>query len=196
MKKIYTIGYSSYHLDTFVQVLKKYDINAVADVRSAPYSAYRSDFNKANIQRFLRENGITYVFMGDQIGARWEDPGAYINGVVNYDLISKSSIFQEGLDRIRAGSLKYVIALMCAEKDPITCHRTILISKNLRNEFFIQHILEDGNIEKHKDLEKRLLRIHTSGQLKLPGLGNTQTSLDDAYKIQESKIAYRLEASA
>ncbi|MCF8106655.1 MAG: DUF488 domain-containing protein [Desulfohalobiaceae bacterium] len=196
MKTIYTIGYSSYQLDTFVQILKKHGINTVADVRSSPYSAYRSDFNKVSLQKFLQKHDITYVFMGNQIGARWEDPEVYIDGVVDYDLISNSSTFQEGLDRIRAGSRKYVIALMCAEKDPITCHRTILISKNLRNDFFIQHILEDGSIEKHKDLEKRLLRMHTSGQLKLPGLGTTRTSLDDAYKIQESKIAYRLEVSA
>jgi len=196
MKKIFTIGYSPFTTDTFVQFIRKYNINAVVDVRSAPYSAYRTDFNKANIQKILKEYGIAYVFLGDQVGARAEDPEVYIDGIADYGLISKSSAFQEGLDRIRAGSKKYVITLMCAEKDPITCHRTILIAKNLRNEFFIEHILEDGNIETHKDLEKRLLRLHSLDQLKLPGLSNTQNSLEEAYKMQGSKIAYRVEAPA
>ena len=196
MKKIYTIGYSPFTTDTFIQFIRKYNINAVVDVRSSPYSAYRTDFNKANIQKILKEHGIAYMFLGDQVGARSEDPDVYIDGIADYGLISKSSAFQEGLDRIRAGSKKYVITLMCAEKDPITCHRTILIAKNLRNEFFIKHILEDGSIEKHKDLEKRLLRLHSLDQLKLPGLSNTQSSLEEAYKIQGSQIAYRLEVPA
>lgn len=196
MKKIYTIGYSPFTTDTFIQALRKYNINAVVDVRSAPYSAYRTDFNKANIQNILKDHGIAYVFLGDQLGARWEDPEVYRDGVADYDLISKTSTFQKGLDRLRTGSEKYIIALMCAEKDPITCHRTILIAKNLRNEFFIQHILEDGSIEIHKDLEKRLLRLHSLDQLKLPGLSNTQSSLVEAYKKQGSQIAYRIEVPA
>lgn len=193
MNILYTIGYSSYTTDTLIEVLLEYGITAVADVRSVPYSSYRKDFNKENLKNILKANSIEYVFLGDYLGAKIEDSTLYINGKADYNLISKHPVFQKGLERIRSGSKKYVIVLMCAEKDPIVCHRTILISRNLRKEFNIQHILDNGKLEPHLELETRLIRIHSLDQLRLPGLGNNKSSLIEAYKIQSQKIAYRAE---
>ena len=191
MNKIYTIGYSPHTLDSFVNIIKKYSITAIADVRSTPYSQFKSEFNKDNLKNVLKPHGIAYVFLGDLCGARIEDPSCYINGKVNYSLLTEKPKFKEGLERIKKGMTNYVIALMCAEKDPITCHRTILICRNLMNDDIeIQHILGNGEIENHKDSEQRLMKIFN---LDHPDLFRTEPQrLDEAYLRQEEKIAYEV----
>ena len=87
------------------------------------------------------------------------------------------------------GLKNYRIALMCAEKDPIACHRTILICRNLHSrDIEIKHILGDGKIESNIDFEQRLLYI-----LKIPRndlFTSDEDLIEQAYDIQGEKIAY------
>lgn len=188
-KVIYTIGYSSFEIVSFIETLKKHKINAVVDVRSSPYSQYKLDFNREPLKESLRKNNISYVFLGEECGARVSDNSCYINGKVNYTLVAKTNLFKTGIQRLLNGAEKYSLALMCAEKDPITCHRTILVCRNLLEEgITIRHILEDGTIEFHKDSEQRLLKVF---KLNHPDLFRSeQQRLDDAYARQGEKIAY------
>jgi hypothetical protein len=93
---------------------------------------------------------------------------------------------------LRKGMATYRIALMCAEKDPLTCHRMILICRNLRgDDIVIQHILEDGAIEDNRDTEKRLMKL-----LKIDPADLFSTEADQiqrAYDRQGEKVAYMLE---
>jgi uncharacterized protein (DUF488 family) len=188
-KVIYTIGYSSFEIDAFIETLKKHKINAVVDVRSSPYSQYKSDFNRELLEEYLKKNHISYVFLGEECGARVSDNSCYINGKVDYALVAKTNLFKTGIQRLLNGAEKYSLALMCAEKDPITCHRTILVCRNLLGEgVTIGHILENGNIEFHKDSEQRLLRIFKLNHPEL--FRSEQQRLDDAYARQGEKIAY------
>jgi uncharacterized protein (DUF488 family) len=187
--ELYTIGYSSHILESFLRVLKKYKIDAVADVRSSPYSQFKPEFNQESLKKFLKANNIAYVFLGDCCGARVEDPSCYVNGKVDYSLVAESKKFKDGLKRIIHGIEKFRIALMCAEKDPITCHRTILICRNLSDKKInIKHIMSNGKTEDHKDSEQRLLKIFG---LNHPDLFRSeQQRLNDAYIRQGEKIAY------
>lgn len=189
MNELFTIGYSPHTLDSFLGILKKYQISALADVRSSPYSQFKPEFNKDSLKDFLKEKKIAYVFLGDYCGARVEDPSCYVNGKVDYKLLAENQKFKEGLERIKKGMENFRIALMCTEKDPITCHRTILICRNLLSaEIKIKHILGNGKIEEHKDSEHRLMKLFN---LNHPDLYLTeQQRLDDAYSRQGEKIAY------
>ena len=189
MNDLFTIGYSPHTLDSFLSILKKYQISALADVRSSPYSQFKPEFNKDSLKDFLKEHKIAYVFLGDHCGARVEDPSCYVNGKVDYKLLAENQKFKEGLERIKKGLENFRIALMCAEKDPITCHRTILICRNLLSAGIkIKHILGNGKIEEHKDSEHRLMKLFN---LNHPDLFRTeQQRLDDAYSWQGEKIAY------
>jgi len=186
---IYTIGYSCFSIDAFVNILKKHQINAVVDVRSVPYSQFKPIFNRETLINYLKKENIIYVFLGDNCGARIDAPECYINGKADYKLISKHSKFQKGIIRLRDGIQKYQIALMCAEKDPISCHRTILICRNLRlNDIQILHLLCNGTIEDHKVTEKRLMKLYNLDQ---PNLFLTEAQrLEEAYNLQGEKIAY------
>jgi uncharacterized protein (DUF488 family) len=188
-KELYTIGHSTHSTEKFVELLTQHSITAVCDVRSHPYSKFNPQFNRESLQKELKEYAITYVFLGEELGARSSDPNCYINGRVQYHALAQSDLFQQGLTRLRKGMETYRIALMCAEKDPITCHRTILICRQLRaDNIDIKHILEDGSIENNARSEERLLQV-----LKLPP-GDLFTTVEEyierAYDLQGEKIAY------
>ncbi len=157
--ELFTIGHSNLSIEAFVLLLQKHGITAVADVRSHPFSRYLPHFNKSEIAAYLSMAGIRYVFLGKELGARPEDLSCYdTSGKALYDRIAATPLFFAGIQRLLKGAASYKISLMCAEKDPITCHRTILVCHKLK-EFNLQinHILSDGTLESHQDLEARLL---------------------------------------
>ena len=193
MGRIYTIGYSPHTPDSFVRVLGTHGITAIADVRSNPYSKYKLEFNREVISATLAEAGIEYVFLGDQCGARPEDRSCYVDGVVCYERLAKLPGFQRGLQRLHEGMRRHRIALMCAEKDPITCHRMILIARQFSqlDEVDVVHILEEGECEPNSHAEQRLLRFSDLDAEELPGLGRSyEQRLAEAYQRQARLIAY------
>jgi uncharacterized protein (DUF488 family) len=194
-KIIHTIGYATHNIDSFIGALKKFNITAIADVRSQPYSKFKPEFNKEILKKVLVSNGIEYVFLGDKIGARIKAPECYKGGKANYELISKHSLFQEGIDRLLKGMKKFSIALMCAEKDPINCHRAILICKHLKKyELQIYHILDGDTLENQSDTEFRLMKLF---HLEQPNLFIQDSErLEEAYSRQEDKIAHVTENEA
>jgi uncharacterized protein (DUF488 family) len=185
---IYTIGHSNYESDKLIKLLSSHAIEVIADVRQHPYSKYVPQFNKENIERTLSNANIKYVFMGDLLGARPQDINCYTDNRVDFAKLSKASFFQEGISRLLNGSKKYRIALMCAEKDPVTCHRTILVSRELlKNNIKILHILDDSTIEDNETTEKRLLKIHKLENYEL--FRSDEERLVDAYDRQGKKMA-------
>jgi len=187
--QIYTIGYSTFELDEFIRTIKSHGITAVADVRSSPYSKFKPEFNKNDFQKELIKNDLAYVFLGQELGARVDMPDCYVNNKVNFKLVARHDIFLSGIARIKTGMEKYNIVLMCAEKDPITCHRTILICRALRVlKIEICHILENGQIEKHSDLEQRLLTLFDLQEASI--FETTEQRINQAYDLQAEKIAY------
>jgi uncharacterized protein (DUF488 family) len=189
MHELFTIGHSNHSVEKLIELLHKYSITAVCDVRSHPFSKHNPQFNREPIQRELKNQNISYVFLGNQLGPRSDDSTCYKDGKVQYHLLAKTERFKQGLERIRKGMQSYRLALMCAEKDPIMCHRTILICRHLRSEEVeIKHILEDGSVESNNDSEKRLMRFLKIPQLQL--FDSTEELIQRAYDIQSEKIAY------
>lgn len=188
---LFTIGYSGRSLDEFIALLEQYKITALCDVRSMPYSSRNQQFNRESLQQNLKSRNIEYVFLGEELGARSKDPSSYVAGKALYNKIAELPLFKQGLARIKLGMEKnYVLALMCAEKDPLLCHRSILICRNLRGaNIDIRHIIDNKSIETQSDLEQRLLK-----QLKIyPDLfKDTEPSdlVERAYEIQGDRIAY------
>ncbi len=192
---LHTIGHSHHSMERFIGLLRRYGITAVADVRSSPYSSYCPQFNREVLAADLMQADIDYVFMGKELGARPDDPSCYENGRVNFLKLAERTEFREGLEHLREGMKKHRIALMCAEKEPLECHRMILICRNLRQfGIRIRHILADGSIEERTDAEKRLVR-----KLKIkPSLFEQELTnadlIEHAYNQQAKRIAYQADA--
>lgn len=155
---IYTIGHSNLGISAFLAHLRRHDVTAVADVRSQPFSRHHPQFNRDALRASLKQAGIAYVFLGRELGARSENEDCYVDGVVQYDRLAQTALFQQGLERLLKGSRDHRIAMMCAERDPLTCHRTILVARQLSfRGAEILHIAENGAVETHQDATARLL---------------------------------------
>ena len=194
--RLYTIGYSPHTLEGMVNILQKHGIGLLADVRSHPYSARRPEFNHKNLKKVLPGLGIGHLFLGRELGARCKDPSVCAHGRADYALIAGHPLFEQGLQRLRQELEKHALVLMCAEKEPLHCHRTILIARSLRKEVQIRHILADGSLEEHQNAEQRLLELHGLLRPRLPGLDSSlEERLARAYLKQGHKIAWRVQGT-
>lgn len=188
-RPIYTIGHSRHSFERFASLLEHVAVEALVDVRSVPYSRRHPQFNGPSVAAAIRNRGISYGFLGRELGARSDDASCYVNGRVNYSKLARTVAFQSAIERIREGSRSTTIALMCAEKDPLDCHRTILVGRELvRLGAQVVHILADGRIESQDETIRRLI-----GRLGLRQgeLFDVSVALiNDAYAMQEERIAY------
>ena len=186
---VFTIGHSTHPIEKFVDLLKQHNIEAVADVRSSPYSQYNPQYNRETLKKTLQEHEIQYVFLGDELGARRTERGCYVDGQAVYERVAQLPAFKEGIERVKKGAQKMQIALICAEKDPIECHRAVLISRQLAQEKVeVQHILEDGNIQEQGELEERLLSL--SGLQGGDLFRSSEEVMAEAYERRGQQIAY------
>ncbi len=189
---IFTVGHSTHVMERFIGLLKMHNITAVCDVRSSPYSRFNPQYNREKLKDNLLKNGIKYVFLGKELGARSDDPNCYKDGKVQYDRLAKSTLFRNGIERLLKGAEDYKIALMCAEKEPLECHRTILVARALeRKGCPIFHIMGNGEIENHDESMKRLIKRLNAGQAQDLFITDKEIR-NQAYLRQAEKISYML----
>ncbi len=189
---LYTIGHSNHPIAAFIDLLQQHGITALGDIRSHPYSRHVPQYSRDPLKAAIANAGMTYVFLGKELGARSNNPACYQQGKVQYDRLAQEPQFAEGLNRVRQGMERYCIALMCAEKDPLDCHRAMLVARRLfETGVPVQHIHADGRLESHQELESRLLTV-----CNLPegDLFKTREELVlEAYPIQSARTAYQNE---
>jgi uncharacterized protein (DUF488 family) len=188
--ELLTIGHSTHSIEHFIALLKGAGVTAVADVRSSPYSRYSPQYSKDALRCSLSEAGIAYTFLGKEFGARSTDPSCYRHGKVQYSKLAQSAPFADGIQRVLEGLKKYRIAFVCAEKDPIECHRALLVARAFSDRGkSVSHIHSDGTFEPHPRLERRLLAAW-----KLPEGDMFETKerfIEEAYVLQGDKVAYQ-----
>jgi len=186
---LYTIGHSTHSAEKVVDLLREHGVTALADVRSQPYSRMNPQFNREAFSAQLKSAGIAYVFLGRELGARPEDRGCYVEGKVQYDRLAQTPLFRSGLERVIQGMRSHSVALMCAEKDPLTCHRAILVCRHLvARGLRVAHILGDGRLESHDDAVSRLLLELGLSEHDL--FKSREEVLDEAYARRAQQIAY------
>jgi uncharacterized protein (DUF488 family) len=191
---LFTIGHSNRTISDFLGLLLQNQIDAVADVRSHPHSGRFPHYSANALAAELKRAGIQYVPLGEELGARRKEPECYQAGQAKYELIAKSPVFQRGMDRVRRGMKTHRIALVCAERDPLECHRSILVCRYLTDECDIFHIVDADTVESHAQAESRLLEL-----VGLPARDLFRSRfelLSEAYDIQGNRIAYKSEAIA
>jgi uncharacterized protein (DUF488 family) len=187
---IYSIGHSNHPIQGFVDLLQRHAITAVADVRSTPYSRFNPQFRREKLLASLAEAGIQYVFLGEELGARSRDPSCYDDeGRVSYRKLAATGLFRSGIQRLMTGMTQYRISLMCAEREPLDCHRTILVARELVREGVpVTHILADGSLEAH---DHAMQRLATSLELTDTDLFTDPAQLiEQACDLHASRMAY------
>ena len=191
-KPIFTIGHSNHSAESFIKLLQKYNINVVADVRSIPYSKYNPQFNKETLKELLKKVKIKYLFMGNELGGRPLDDSYFNEGVADYNKMSSNKEFKFGIQRLLNGRENYTIAILCSEKDPLNCHRMLLVGKVLsEKEAQVKHILYNGELEDNKQTEERLLKVTGIERSLFSSELEEKHILEQAYKIQSKEAAYK-----
>ena len=187
---VFTIGHSTHPQADFIELLEGHRITAVCDVRSKPYSRMNPQFNRENLTKALASHGIEYRFLGKELGARREDPSCYEGDKVRYSKLANTQLFKDGLKRVRRGLTEgFRIALMCAEKEPLDCHRTILVAPQLiALGIAVHHIHADGHLEPHDAASLRLTRMFELDENHM--FSSQQELIADAYRLQEERIAF------
>lgn len=187
---LFTLGHSNHSIEKFFDLLAKNGVTAVGDVRSSPYSRFAPQFSREALKQSLRDARVAYTFLGKELGARSDNPACYKAGKVQYPLLAQQRIFAEGVSRVTEGMQRYKIALMCAEKDPIECHRALLVARHFfQNGVPVAHIHADGSLEPHELLESRLLAL-----CRMPEGDMFKSRADfvaEAYAIQGERVAYQ-----
>lgn len=185
---IWTIGHSNHSAVRFIDLLQGAGIDCVADVRSTPFSRRNPQFSQKALAASLRDACIEYWFLGDALGARPKDPCCWEDGRVSYARIAVSAAFQDAIGALIDRSHAKRIALMCAEKEPLDCHRTILVGRALaQHDTELAHIHADGEIEPQAALEERLLHL---AKEKVDLLTGRDAALAHAYERLGRRMAY------
>ena len=196
MKKVvYTIGYAHHTQESFLKLLKQYQIQIVIDVRTMAYSAYHPQFNKEPLKYFLNSHHILYRQMEKAFGIiRPNSNLINEDGYLDFKKIAELEAFKEGIETIKRGIEQgYKIAFMCAEKAPSECHRSTLVGRALFEAGYdVEHILSDGQLESHKQLEDTLVDLYCPQSHQIDLFGETQNKeiqVDIAYRKRSNQIA-------
>lgn len=149
---IKTIGHSNHPIERFIDLLVKGGVSLLVDVRSVPFSRRFPQFSRDPLKKSLAEAGIDYVWEGAALGGKPEAGGSY-------ETLAARPQFGEALDRLIASREDAVPCVMCAEKEPLDCHRTVLVSRRLAERgIAVEHLLADGSVRRHEEIEEALLK--------------------------------------
>lgn len=152
--QLFSIGHSTQTLESLVDLLNLYDIQVVADVRTAPFSKFNPQFNRRDLEFGLRDKGVQYVFLGKELGGRPDGDEFYDpDGHVLYGRMAETQEFKAGLQRLLDGARQYRVAMMCSEENPTECHRFLLITRVLYTQNIrVDHIRRDGTTQRTEDV--------------------------------------------
>ena len=187
-----TIGHSNVPAERFVAMLQQAGVGVVADVRSVPASRHCPWFAKANLTARLAQGDIGYSAMGDVLGGRPRGEHLYRDGIADYEAMALRREFQVGLDRLQQAAARSLVCLMCAEREPLDCHRCLLVARGLAERgLAVGHILYDGRVEPHAATEQRLLALALEPETCDLFAAGQDSRLAAAYRRRSRAVAFR-----
>jgi len=151
---LWTIGHSTRSIDEFIEALKFFEIQTLADVRSFPGSRRYPQFNKENLRASLAEAGIGYIHLpelggrrrakADSLNMAWQSKT--FRGYADY---METEAFQKGIARLLEAARERRTAIMCAEAVWWRCHRSLISDYLKANGVEVIHIMATGKSEPH-----------------------------------------------
>ncbi len=202
VRRLFSVGHSNQELSQFTALLRGAGVNAVADVRTSPYSRRMPWFNREALKQGLTSIGIAYVYLGDLLGGRPDERDLYdADGCADYERVRATACFRRGLERLLRGLERHTVAMMCCEDDPLDCHRGLMITPAVKQAGLSPlHLRKDASVETTEAMERRLLsETGLAGQVEMPLFGSLLTDDDrravlaEAYRVMRRRKAFRLE---
>jgi uncharacterized protein (DUF488 family) len=196
---LFSIGHSNIAQERFLAMLRKDGINLIADVRTVPISRFFPWFSQKKLAASLSAAGIGYAAMGEALGGRPRDDRLYRDGVADYEAMAARPDYQTGLSSLLDAAARSRVCVMCAEREPLDCHRCLLVARGLAERgLAVGHILHNGSIEPHTATEQRLLAL--DGQSDEQGCdlfaSGQRERLAAAYRRWARAVAFRRKTPA
>jgi len=129
MKTLYTLGTSNRTIEEFLNILRKFNIERVIDVRRFPTSKF-SHFKKKSLEKYLKEENIDYIYLGKNLGGYRRQ---------GYLAFMQTLLFKEGLEKLKRLAQEKRSVIICCEKAYFRCHRRFIAVK-LKEDFNIVHL--------------------------------------------------------
>jgi uncharacterized protein (DUF488 family) len=196
---LFSIGHSNMPAERFLTLLRGAGVDAIADVRSIPHSRFCPWFSQKPLAATLSAAGIDYIALGNALGGRPRHDRLYRDGVADYEAMAIEPEYVTGLDRLLDAAVRSRVCLMCAEREPLDCHRCLLVTRSLAARgVAVGHILHDGAVEAHAATELRLLAFDERGEREACDLfvSGQRDRLAAAYRRRARAVAFRRKASA
>jgi uncharacterized protein (DUF488 family) len=193
---VYTIGHSTHEINIFLELLMKHSITCVIDVRTDPLSVRSPQFNKESLRKSLEEKNIVYLHFPKSFGARHKESSLLDeSGKVDFNKVRQSKDFREGINKLIYCLEKgFSVALMCAEANPLNCHRFGLISYQLvREGIYVKHIMKDGALLDNTQLEEMLIREYSAkiaNRSLFESSSEVKSPLEMAYEFKNNEIGF------
>ncbi len=188
--EILTIGHSNHSAETFLTLLKEAGVALLVDIRSIPFSRWVPHASRPQLTALLAGAGIGYEFRGDALGGKPPRQNLSRDGMADYEQMAAAPDFRAGLARVREAAAEQRTVLLCAERDPLDCHRALLVGRALAEQgLAIVHILADGSRESQAAFEERLLRV--TGKDIPDLLASREARLAAAYRARRLRAMHR-----
>lgn len=151
---IYTIGHSTHSIEEFINILKKYEINELVDIRTIPKSRHNPQFNEKELAEQLRNHHIGYrheKHLGglrhakkDSVNMGWHN--ASFRGFADY---MQTEEFTHALEKLIEQAHHKTVAIMCAEAVPWRCHRSLIGDALLVHDVTVEDIYSLTSCKPH-----------------------------------------------
>ena len=196
VRKVYSIGYGMRSQEGFINTLNMVSADTVVDIRSTPRSRLTPQFDADTIYEALEAKGIDYFLAGDRLGGRPQDLSLYsASGQVDWEALRRDDSYREGIEAIEKLAREgHVVAVVCAEGDPLYCHRFGTVSRTLAEDGMdVRHILQNGETIAHSELEARLVtRYEDRGVLRSSISGSYDDELSESYRLLNEQHGYKM----
>ncbi len=151
---IWTVGHSSRSIEELVRILAGVPIRLLVDVRRMPRSRRYPHFDQGALRAALEGHGIVYHWAGAQLGGRRAPrPGsphlALEEGLRGYADHMGTEAFARALDQLSRLAARGSLAILCAERDPERCHRSLLADALVLRGHPVTHLIDGASHRPH-----------------------------------------------
>jgi uncharacterized protein (DUF488 family) len=151
---LYTVGHGNRQLDELIALLKEAGVDTLVDVRAQPRSRHNPQFNDDALRLACENAGIVYHWAGKQLGGmrtpRPDSPHlALAEGLRGFADHMDTDAFQKGAAQLQNLAARGTCALLCAERDPMHCHRSLIADYLTLQGAQVVHLIAPGETREH-----------------------------------------------
>lgn len=154
--KLYTVGHSNRSMEDLIAVLRSAGITTLVDVRQHPQSQRHPHFGSDNLRDVLAAAGIEYHWAGRQLGGQRTPQPESVHralreeGMRAYADHMDTDGFKRGATQLLGLADRAPTAILCAERDPMQCHRSLIADYLTLQGVEVIHLLAPGQAQAHQ----------------------------------------------